>query len=108
MGHAGWADIWSLLLAHIGAQAIEVRILIGLGAAFTALMIVEGLRASFLPRRAMPSAGVASKPAGVLRPEKTVTHAPFRPRPAPAAVPKRAKVAVKAHQTERPRIKRQR
>jgi len=48
---AEWNEMWSAATALIGRQPPAVQIFGGLGLAFTALMFVEGLRASFLPRR---------------------------------------------------------
>ena len=55
MSHAGWGEIWKLALAQYGAQSIQFRILIGLGIAFVALMIVEGLRVSFVTGHRLPA-----------------------------------------------------
>lgn len=48
---AEWKEIWTLASAMIARQPPPIQIVVGLCAAFVALMVVEGLRASFLPRR---------------------------------------------------------
>ena len=48
MSHAGWDEILKLALSQFAAQPIELRIFAGLAIAFAALMIVEGLRVSFV------------------------------------------------------------
>jgi len=48
---AEWRDIWTVAYAVVARQPTPVPIFVWLGVAFFVLMIVEGLRASFLPRR---------------------------------------------------------
>jgi hypothetical protein len=104
MSHAGWVDIWNLAVARFGAEAIEGRILIGLAVAFTALMIVEGLRACFLPRR--HEADEPVRPKAVAR-QASAAPVPFRPRSEVVVRhPKREKAAAKPHRAERPKIRR--
>ena len=98
MHHAGWSDIWNLALACFGAETIETRLAIGLIVAFLMLMVVEGLRVSFLPAR---------RPTRVAEPAQVKQAVePFRPRPAiEARRPKRNKM-VNRHRAERPKIRR--
>ena len=78
---ANWGDVWKLGLSVFAHQDIEVQILIGLAVAFGAVMILEGLRANFFPRRR----GAAIRQAA--RPEEPVMMAglPEAP-PAPQAM----------------------
>ncbi len=68
---ANWSDVWNLALAVFSHQRIEVQILIGLAAALGALMIIEGLRASFFPRRRAQAA--------IREPEETIVFIPRKP-----------------------------
>ena len=113
MSHAGWVDIWNLALTRFGAETIQARILIGLAVAFTVLMILEGLRACFLPRRYEPVRHIA-KPATRHASAAPVTRqapaapVPFRPRTnVIVRLPKREKTAAKPHRAERPKIRRE-
>src|ERR1700748_2461852 len=51
-----WKDVWTLFLDWMSHQTIPIQIAIGLGAAFVAVMALEGLRASFFPKRILESA----------------------------------------------------
>ena len=118
MSDAGWGEVWKLALAQYGIQSIQIRILVGLGIAFTALMIVEGLRISFLSGRRLfaPQHEAAKRP-----PKKTpvkkagggatrsfaASSGPFRPRaPVRAHNPKTTKTRVSRHCALRPTIRR--
>jgi hypothetical protein len=118
MSDAGWGEIWKLALAQYGTQSIQIRILIGLGVAFTALMIVEGLRISFLAGRRLPAPQheIAKPPPKKMPVKKAdgagtlsfaVSSEPFRPR---ASVrgrnPKTTKPRVSRHRAARPTIQR--
>jgi hypothetical protein len=46
-----WKDVGSLVMALIGRQPVPMQIFSWLLIAFALLMLVEGLRATFLPRR---------------------------------------------------------
>jgi len=84
MQAASWSDVWHLGLTVFAHQRIELQILIGLGAAFSALMVIEGLRANFFPRRRAE----ASKPATA--PESVV----IEPQPIHQAMPPMRSFAV--------------
>jgi hypothetical protein len=106
MGVAGWQDIGVLIAQLVAKEPPYLQIAIGLCAAFTALMILEGLRASFLPRRDERGHSVAAR--HIAPP----TASPFfRSAPANAAKlprnPKRETNIVKSHRTPRPTIRRQ-
>lgn len=51
MNHAEWKDVWSLVVSLIGRQSPPSQIFSWLLIAFALLMLVEGLRTTFLPRR---------------------------------------------------------
>ena len=118
MSHAGWDEIWKLALAQFGAQPIQFRIFAGLALAFGALMIVEGLRVSFVTGHRMParqSAPVEIRPRKKLVRKVAVAAAhpvqavpgPFRPRALlPANNPKRANDHINHHSPIRPKIRR--
>ena len=51
MSAHSWTDVWKLFLELLSRESIAVQIAAGLGAAFIAVMALEGIRASFFPRR---------------------------------------------------------
>lgn len=51
MSSHSWLDVWNLFLELLSRQSIAAQIAAGLGAAFVAVMTLEGLRASFFPKR---------------------------------------------------------
>ncbi|HEY0282804.1 MAG TPA: hypothetical protein VGC27_09295, partial [Rhizomicrobium sp.] len=118
MSNAGWGEIWRLVLAQYGAQPIHLRILIGLGIAFVILMIVEGLRVSFVSGRRLPALphGVAATPplktavkktAGAEAASFAASSGPFRPRVIVLTyTPKRTKGHVSRHCPARPKLRR--
>jgi len=124
MSHAGWGDIWNLGLALVRAQPVHIQILIGLGVAFLAVMVLEGLRASFLPgyralphhpyiRNNVPSESrkqtvTASAPGAEMLSAIARMPAPFRPREIarPQFNLKRTKFAASRRSAERPKIRR--
>jgi hypothetical protein len=118
MSDAGWGEVWKLALAQYGAQSIQFRILIGLAIAFTILMILEGLRISFLAGRRLPAPQhEVAEPLPVKKPVKkadgaetrafAVSSEPFRPRaPGRAYNPKTTKPRVSRHRAARPTIQR--
>ncbi|MDE2111581.1 MAG: hypothetical protein KGJ79_10605 [Alphaproteobacteria bacterium] len=116
MSHAGWNALWHQALVLLSTESIQVRILIGLGVAFTALMIVEGLRVSFLPRARRgsgnPAASAPAEDKAVKKAEGTVQRpfeaaSPYRPRGKNwASNPKRLKGRISRHRAERPKIRR--
>jgi hypothetical protein len=70
MNHAGWGDVWRVAIATIATEPVWMQLALALGAAFAAVMCLEGIRASFFPRRyaatlvrrSMPDSGVLSRP----------------------------------------------
>lgn len=115
-----WSDVWKLGLSVFAHQRIEVQILLGLLAAFLAIMVLEGLRASFFIRRrgaaippepeerivfvaqAPPQAITAEAPPAQIAPVQTFGA---RRMAAPASV-KRKMTSVRRHKTTRPIIRR--
>lgn len=73
-----WTDVWTLFLDWMSHQTIPIQIAIGLGAAFVAVMALEGIRASFFPKRILESAALRN--AGALQ-----TPAGFTPQEIPQA-----------------------
>jgi uncharacterized protein YjeT (DUF2065 family) len=51
MSHAGWMHVWNSAVAAIAAEPIWYQIAVALGVAFAAVMCLEGIRATFFPRR---------------------------------------------------------
>jgi len=51
MNVSAWGHLWGAATMLFAQEPIQIRIAMALVAAFTALMVVEGLRASFIPRR---------------------------------------------------------
>ena len=117
MSYAGWGEIWKLALAQFGAQPIQLRILIGLGIAFVVLMIVEGLRVSFISSRRSPAPRSNAeetplrtksviKAAGGETRSVAAPSGPFRPHAAvPRQHPKRTKNRISRHRAARPVIR---
>ena len=52
MRQDSWADLWNLFLTVMAHEPIEMRIGIGITAAFFTVMALTGIADSFLPRRA--------------------------------------------------------
>jgi hypothetical protein len=51
MSSHSWTDVWKLFLEKMSGESIVMQIAIGLGVALVAVMVLEGLRASFFPKR---------------------------------------------------------
>jgi hypothetical protein len=118
MSHAGWGEICKLALAQYGAQPIQIRILIGLGIAFVALMIVEGLRVSFITGHRLdsrrddaeetpPRKKSVKKAAGAGTQSFAASSGPPRPRALGRTYnPKTIKGRISRHRAARPIIRR--
>ena len=107
-----WKEIWMIVSTMIMRQQPPVQIFICLGLAFTLLMFVEGLRASFLPRRSHDVARprIASRPH---EPPKALppggsgeTSASWTPHLNAARNPKRVADPPRHHQAFKPKIRR--
>ena len=95
----GWHEIGMSIADMVAKEPPYIQIAIGLSAAFIALMILEGLRASFVPRRTSePSIRVQS-------PRPSFRSAPGNVAKPPRN-PKRHENIVKPHRAPRPTIRR--
>jgi len=111
MSHAGWGRLWNEALALFGAAPVVQRLFIMLFVAFVVLMIVEGLRASFVPVRPAAHRPKPAKPQ--LQPQTKTSdvklsiapRTPFRPRSV-ARCQRKPLMRVRQQQAERPRIHR--
>jgi hypothetical protein len=101
MGEAG--EIGALIARLIAQQAPFVQIVISLAAAFSLLMFIEGMRASFIPTR-KPRDRQEPVPQPPRAPRKAI---PLKPLRSAASKPrKRVREAVKLHKAPRPKIRR--
>ena len=105
MSGSDWREIGVLIARMVVKQPPFVEIVICLGVAFFALMILEGLRASFVPRRAEHQPDRAER-----RSSRREGSAPARNAMAnavkPPPNPKRSTNTVKPHSPPRPIIRR--
>jgi hypothetical protein len=95
---SGWREIGMAIADMVAKEPPYIQIAIGLSVAFVALMILEGLRASFVPRRTSETSirFPSARPA-------------FRSAPGnekPPRNPKRSDNIVKPHRAPRPTIRR--
>ncbi|HTW36386.1 MAG TPA: hypothetical protein VMD53_17325 [Rhizomicrobium sp.] len=99
---SGWREIGMAIAGMVAKEPPYIQIAIGLSAAFVALMLLEGLRASFIPRHG------SGRSAGAARPRFTAPH--FRSAPGNVAKlprnPKRPENIVKPHRAPKPTIRR--
>jgi len=115
----GWVEVWRLAMKHFVAEPVELRILIGLGVVFLALMVLVGLRHAFRP--AGPHPEPRQPEAAPLRaftmtmPRATASvaegaapeRAPLRLNKAPIRAPRKAvKQTIKPFAPPRPKIHR--
>jgi hypothetical protein len=129
MTQTGWGEVINRALGLMAVEPIEIRILIGLAAAFALTMILAGLRATFLPAsrarreavRADPAIAVirrivevvpaaqlqavSGKPAARKTAPKTVAAAPGRMK-LRLVQPKVVKATLKPYRGARPQIRR--
>lgn len=113
MHGAGWQDIVEGIINLVAHEPPFVQILIGLGAAFCALMVLEGLRANFVPRRsARPAKSRDRMPPPPQRsavapaPQASQPYRSTTPRPGPLRNPKRSFLPLNRHRPPRPKISR--
>ncbi|HUO93624.1 MAG TPA: hypothetical protein VMU22_11905 [Rhizomicrobium sp.] len=93
-----WHDIGVRIAALLAKEPPHIQIAFGLATAFTALMILEGLRASFGPRR---SEGTRRRPPAKPGVRSADTGAVKQPRN-----PKRDRIVINPHRAARPTIRR--
>ena len=116
----GWEAVWQLALKQFGAEAVEIRIVILLGVALGATLILVGIKYAFrpagphfappppeLPRRVF-AAPPAAVPAAVISQAEPKTSAqPLRVRkPGIATTRKCVKHTISSHRAPRPQIRR--
>ena len=94
-----WHEIGVLIAGMVAKEPPFVQIVIGLSAAFAVLMILEGLRASFIPRR-------TSEPSAHLESTRPAFRGASRNAAKPPHNPKRSENIVKPHSAPRPTIRR--
>jgi hypothetical protein len=92
----GWGAVWQAAWTAFGAEAVEVRLLIIVLAAFSVLMILIGLRHAFLPAGPRRDEPVPEMPCRVFAamPPQAVAQAVAPPVPQPAPQPLRVHVPV--------------
>ena len=126
---ADWKAVWDALMVAYGHQPMEMRVGLALAAAFLALMVLEGLRASFLPPRHAPAPArkanaapppvaaipepakpqaMAPAPARMIGPAYAIPPQTLAPamRRAMAATRKRDTTPPRRHRSPRPKIRR--
>lgn len=117
MDHAAWKDVVALVVSLIGRQPVPMQIFSWLLVAFLALMLIEGLHATFLPRRVVDRIrrrGSLDRESVMPRKhaETEIMTAPSSPRraalatSAPARNAKRAARIVNRREPPRPKIRR--
>lgn len=75
MSHADWSDVLRLTIALVAAQRTPFQIFSWLGLAFGALMFVEGVRASFFPKRAVATPAATEGSHGSTAQQETTRNA---------------------------------
>ncbi len=58
----GWEEVWRMAMKHFIAEPVELRILIGLGLLFLALMVIIGLKHAFRSAGPQPEPGLSGMP----------------------------------------------
>ena len=94
-----WREIGVFIVGMMAKEPPFVQIVISLSAAFAALMILEGLRASFIPRRTSEQGGPVQSARSAFRyASRNAAKLPHSP--------KRSENIVKPHSAPRPTIRR--
>jgi hypothetical protein len=118
MSSHSWTDVWKLFLDLLSRESVAIQIAAGLGAAFVAVMTLEGLRASFFPKRIAdgatlrnaqsPAAPAFSEPSQSASPEEDMRAAARNPEPEPISHIPLPRFAVNADTSRRssPRLMR--
>jgi hypothetical protein len=94
-----WHEIGVAITGMVAKEPPFIQIAIGLTVAFAALMILEGLRANFVPRR-------TSEPGIRVQPARPAFHSGPRAMAKPPRNPKRHENIVKLHRATKPLIRR--
>jgi hypothetical protein len=94
MNHAEWKDVFAMVASLIGRQSPPAQIFSWLLIVFVVLMVIEGLRATFLPHRVVAQIRRRNPP-----------EIPFAGResasPVAAGTPRRLLSAATSHNTKR-------
>ena len=96
-----WHDIGTRIVGLVAKEPPFIQIAVSLAVAFTALMILEGLRASFVPRRSQ-EADAHDRPVRSADPFAASAKVARLPRN-----PKRHQAVVKQHLAPKPIIRRE-
>lgn len=109
MSIAGWHELGESIAKLVAQEPPFIQIMIILGGAFSAVMFLEGFRASFFPRREKPK--VTAKEISLPPPEPSrVASVPRGPFLETAKLPRKPKrqaaVSAKPFRTPRPKIRR--
>lgn len=112
----GWGAVWQAAWTAFGAEAVEVRLLVIVLAAFSVLMILIGLRHAFRPAGPRRDEPLPEMPRRVFAamPPQPVAQPASQPEPQPLRVRipvlrvkrKSAKRTISRHRTLRPQIHR--
>jgi len=79
MNVSEWAHLWGMARMLFGHEPIQIRVAAVLLAAFTVLMVIEGLRTTFIPRR------TDHAPQPVIKPSPRIVQPAPEPPPHPEA-----------------------
>lgn len=79
----GWGAVWLAAWTAFGAEAVEVRLLIIVAAAFSVLMILIGLRHAFRPAGPRRDEPLPEMPRRVFAAPQPVAQTAALPQPAP-------------------------
>lgn len=106
----GWGAVWQAAWTAFGAEAVEVRLLVIVAAAFCVLMILIGLRHAFRPAGPRRDEPLPELPPRVFAPPPPVALAVAPPQPLRVRIPvvrakrKSAKHTISRHRAVRPQI----
>jgi hypothetical protein len=102
----GWGAVWQAAWTAFGAEAVEVRLLIIVLAAFSVLMILIGLRHAFRPAGPRRDEPVPEMPRRVFAAMPPQLVAPAAAQPAPQPVPQPLRVPMPVLRVKRKSAKR--
>ena len=108
MSSHNWSDVWKLFLDLLSHESIAIQIAVVLGAAFVAVMALEGIRASFFPKRILEGAAlrsaappVAAAPIAPPPPEEDMRAALWSDAPEPVAYSPLPRITVNSDTARR-------